>query len=223
MKNIKRPKGPLNILLLGTPGSGKGTQATLLTRRFNLKHIDMGDLLRQRVKGNTYFDKRLSATMDRGEMVPTWFIIHLFFRFIERTGLKRGIITEGNPRKLIEAIDMDSILDWLNRKNTKVIYLKVRISESKKRMSSRRICSRCHFEVSLRLTPNIKKCPKCHGRLIRRKDDNPKTINTRFDIFKRDILPIVRHYKKKRILIEVNGEGPIDKIFKNILKKLRNK
>jgi len=222
MKNIKETK-VVNFFYLGPPGSGKGTQAALLASFLKLKKIDCGGALRQLIKEKGYFAQKISKTMQAGELVPTWLVVNLWFDFLKNTNLNQGIITEGNPRTVLEAEILDDMLFWLGRKNLKVIYLKVRLSEAKKRMLLRRVCQKCNMPVSLYFNPEIKKCPRCQGKLVRRLDDKVSTINNRFKVFEKQVLPAVKYYRKKGNLIEISGEGSIDKIFQETLKKLNLK
>jgi len=223
MKNTKIKKQLLNIFYLGSPGSGKGTQAKLMAQYFHLRKINAGGILRQLAKEKSYFGQKIDKILKTGQMVPTWLVTVLWFNFLRRTRSSEGIIAEGNPRNLLEAKILDEMLKLLGRKNLKVIYLKVSLKEAEQRLLNRRICQKCGEPISLSLEPGLKKCPKCGGLLIRRPDDQPKAIKQRFQIFRKQIIPIIRYYRKKKILIEVNGEGAINKIFKETLTKLKYK
>ena len=127
---------------------------------------------------------------------------------------------EGSPRQLEEAKTLEEVFSWLGRENFKVVYLQTSAKEVTQRLLTRRICSKCGKEFSLNFTPNLKKCSSCGGKLIRRKDDYPKAIKNRMLFFQKKILPVINYFRKKKIVVEVNGEGSVEEIHKRILKKL---
>jgi len=210
----------LNIIFLGRSGSGKGTQAELLMKKFALANIDTGDILRRLTKRKDEFGKTVSGTISQGKLVPIWLVIHCWLDKLLKIPSKKGIIMEGSPRQLEEAKILEEVFSWLGRKNFKVVYLRTSAKEVTQRLLVRRICSKCGKEFSLSFTPNLKKCSHCGGKLIRRKDDNPKAIKNRMIFFQKKILPVINYFRKKKIVVEVNGEGSVEQIHKRILKRL---
>lgn len=213
----------LNIIFLGRSGSGKGTQAELLRERFSLVNIDTGDILRTLAKRNDNFGKVVSKVICKGRLVPVWLVVYCWLTKLLKIPSSKGIIMEGSPRQLEEAKILEEVFVWLGRKNFKVIYLEVSEEEGTKRLLRRRICSKCKREFSLMFTPGLKKCIYCGHKLIRRQDDYPRAIKNRMIFFKKNILPVINYFHKKRILIKVNGEGSVKEIHQNILKKLKIK
>ena len=211
---------PLNIIFLGRSGSGKGTQAELLIKRFKLVNIDTGDILRGLTKRKDKFGKTVLETISKGKLVPIWLVTYCWMGQLLKIPSKKGIIMEGSPRLLEEAKILEQVFSWLNRENFKVIYLQTSEKEVTKRLLVRRICSKCGMEFSLSLTPNLKKCSHCGGKLIRRKDDYPKAIKNRMLFFQKKILPVINYFQKKKIVIYVDGEGSVQEIHNRILKKL---
>jgi len=209
-----------NIIFLGRSGSGKGTQAELLMKKFALANIDTGDILRKLTKRNDKFGKIVLKTISHGKLVPIWLVIYCWLDQLLKIPSKKGIIMEGSPRQLEEAKTLEEVFSWLGRENFKVVYLQTSAKEVTQRLLTRRICSRCGKEFSLNFTPNLKKCSSCGGKLIRRKDDYPKAIKNRMLFFQRKILPVINYFRKKKIVIEINGEGSVKEIHKRILKKL---
>lgn len=209
-----------NIIFLGRSGSGKGTQAELLMKKFSLMNIDTGDILRKLAKRKDKFGKTVSQTITHGKLVPIWLVIYCWLDKLLKIPSKKGIIMEGSPRQLEEAKILEEVFSWLGRKNFKVVYLQTSIKEVTQRLLARRICSKCGKEFSLNFTPDLKNCSHCGGKLIRRKDDYPKAIKNRMLFFQKKILPVINYFRKKKIVVEVNGEGSVEQIHKRILKKL---
>ncbi len=209
-----------NIIFLGRSGSGKGTQAELLMKKFALANIDTGDILRKLTKRSDKFGKTVLKTISHGKLVPIWLVIYCWLDQLLKIPSKKGIIMEGSPRQLEEAKTLEEVFSWLGRENFKVVYLQTSAKEVTRRLLTRRICSKCGKEFSLNFTPNLKKCSSCGGKLIRRKDDYPKAIKSRMLFFQKKILPVINYFRKKKIVVEVNGEGSVKEINKIILKKL---
>ncbi|HZI95741.1 MAG TPA: nucleoside monophosphate kinase [Candidatus Paceibacterota bacterium] len=209
-----------NIIFLGRSGSGKGTQAELLMKKFALVNIDTGDILRRLAKKNDKFGKRVLETISHGKLVPIWLVIYCWLDQLLKIPSKKGIIMEGSPRQLEEAKTLEEVFSWLGREDFKVVYLQTSAKEVTQRLLIRRICSKCGKEFSLNFTPNLKNCSHCGGKLIRRKDDNPKAIKNRMLFFQKKILPVINYFRKKKMVIEINGEGSVQEIYKRILKKL---
>ena len=209
-----------NIIFLGRSGSGKGTQAELLMKKFALANIDTGDILRKLTKRSDKFGKTVLKTISHGKLVPIWLVIYCWLDQLLKIPSKKGIIMEGSPRQLEEAKTLEEVFSWLGRENFKVVYLQTSAKEVTQRLLTRRICSKCGKEFSLNFTPNLKKCSSCGCKLIRRKDDYPKAIKNRMLFFQKKILPVINYFRKKKIVVEVNGEGSVEEIHKRILKKL---
>jgi len=210
----------LNIIFLGRSGSGKGTQLALLKKKIFLVEIDTGGLLRRFIKQKGFLSHKTAEVIAEGDLVPCWLVVNLWLKKILNISLDKGVIFEGSPRNLEEAKILDEVLNWLGRKNIKVIYLNVPEKEVIRRLSLRRICSQCGREYSLEFTPGLKKCPVCDGELIRRPDDYPKAIKNRMFYFQKNIIPVINYFRKKKILVEVNGLGPVEEVYQRIMKIL---
>jgi adenylate kinase len=213
------------IILLGPPGSGKGTQAKLLVRKFGLEYFGSGDALRARQKVDDFTSKKLIKVMGRGQLVPSFIISKLWIDKLENFKNKRtleGFVIDGSPRKMIEAKFFDDAIIWYEwQKFAKVILINISKRESINRLTKRRICKKCgrlipwlgHFK-------KLRKCDKCQVPLIIRPDDKLSSINKRWQEFKNEAMQVVNHYKKQRKLIKINGEQSIENVFKDILKSL---
>ncbi len=225
-KNYKlKTKNHLVVIILGPPGSGKGTQAELLVKKFKLEYFGSGDALRRRQKIGDFTAKKLVEVMGRGELIPSFVISKLWIDELERFKQRKkinGFISDGSPRKILEAKLFDEALNWYEwQKKAKVIFINISRKESFNRLTKRRKCKKCG-----RLIPwigkfkSLKKCDKCGGKLIIRADDKPKAIKKRLEEFKKEVIPVINYYKKQGKLIEINGERSIETIFQDILKVL---
>ncbi|MCD6528373.1 nucleoside monophosphate kinase [bacterium] len=217
---------PLVIILLGPPGSGKGTQANLLAEKFKLKHIGSGDVLRVRQKVNDFTGKKLKEVMKRGELAPSFVVVKILGDELEKMKKQskfKGFILDGWTRTIFEASLTDEALNWYEwDKNVKVILINVSKRETINRLTKRRQCKRCG-----RIIPYIgefkklKRCDKCGGELIVRMDDNLEAITQRLKEYKKETIPVINYYKKQKRLIKINGEQTIEEVFKDILKALQ--
>lgn len=219
-------KNSVIIILLGKSGCGKGTQAELLRDKFGLSHVISGDLLRNRAKKKDFTGKKLNETLLSGGLSPTAVIFKLWIDRVERLrntkGIK-GIILDGNPRKIREAYLVDEALDWYEWKNVKAVLIDVSDEEATRRLGKRRVCTNKKCGKIIPFVGHykeIKMCPKCGGRLRYRNDDNPASVKKRLVWFENEVMPIVNYYKKDGRLVKVNGEGTIEDVFKDILKVL---
>ena len=216
---------PLNFVLIGRSGSGKGTQAELLKERFpNLVHIITGDLFRKLGSMDTDTSHTIKKILEAGGLplddIATTLWMHEIAFNVKKD---QGILADGFPRRLAEAKNLDRFLKFLDRKNN-TFYLLIDISrqEAFDRLTKRRICNKCG-----KLIPwvgkfrKLKVCDRCGGELITRLDDNIKAIKNRLDYFDKNVLPVVKYYEKQKKLIKINGEQSIEDVFKDILKILK--
>ena len=214
------------IIILGPPGSGKGTQAKLLVKKFKLECFGSGDALRQRQKIGDFTAKKLVKVMGRGELVPSFVISKLWIDELERLKQRKkinGFILDGSPRKMLEANLFDEALNWYGwQEKAKVIFINISRKESSNRLTKRRQCKKCG-----RLIPwlgefkKLKKCDKCGGELVARADDKLEAIKKRLEEFKKEVISVIKHYKEQGRLIEINGEQSIENVFQDILKALK--
>ena len=216
-------KKPLVIIVLGPPGSGKGTQSKLLAKRFGLKYVGSGDTLRARQKVEDFTGKKLIRVMGRGELAPSFIIVKILGDELEKLKKQskiKGFVLDGWTRIIFEAILTDEALNWYDwDKNVKVILLKISQKESFNRLTKRRQCLKCGRLIPwLGKFKKLKKCDKCGGKLITRPDDKLESIKKRLEEFKNQTIPAINYYKKRGRLIKINGGQSIEKVFKDILK-----
>ena len=219
MKNKK----PLNILLLGLSGSGKGTQAKLLAEKYNLKHLQTGEILRNIAKSGSEFGKRIAEVINRGEFVPYQWILEIAREEIRKLDENQGVVFEGFSRKLPEVKELYKILAKYNRKLDYVFLINISDKEAIRRLSKRRICKKCHrlFIVGVTINENETKCPDCGGEIYRRSDDTLEGIKKRLAEFKKETQPVIEFFKERGDLIVINGEQSIEEVFKEIVGQIK--
>jgi len=225
-ENMKPYKKPKIFIVLGPPGSGKGTQAEFLVKKFKLESFGSGVALRERQKRGDFTGKKIGEVMERGEWIPESVISKLWMDKLEKFKQKRkfnGLVYDGGPRRMLEAELFDIALKWYEwQKNVKVIFINISKEESLNRLTKRRQCKKCG-----RLIPwigkfkELKKCDRCGGQLMVRADDKPKAILKRLEEFKKHTIPVIKYHKKQGRLIEINGEQSIKDVFKDILKAIQ--
>ncbi len=213
----------MNLIILGPPGSGKGTQAEFLAEKFNLFHIDIGLALRQTAKGKTALGKKVAHVINaKHELVSDEIVFSVLSEELKKIPFQSGIILDGAPRRVDQIDEIEKAFSKIGRKINKVIYLKISDRESVKRISRRYQCSRClaRFVLGKDIKNPRYGCPVCAGKVQRREDDTPAGIKKRLKIYRSETTPVIRYFRKKRILLEINGGKEIDEIFKTLAKKL---
>lgn len=223
---MKHSKNQRVIIILGPPGSGKGTQAKLLCKKFNLEYVGSGDILRARQKINDFTGKKLIRVMGRGELAPSFVIVKIFGDTLEkfkRRSKINGFVLDGWTRIIYEAILADEALNWYEwDKNIKVFLINISSKESFDRLTKRRQCKKCGKLIPwIGKFKKLKKCDKCGGKLITRPDDKIESIKKRLEEYKNQTIPSINYYKRQGRMIKINGEQSIEDVFKDILRALR--
>ena len=205
----------MKIILLGAPGSGKGTQGDLVTKTYGYPRISTGDLLREAVSLGTALGQEAKAIMERGDLVEDDLVIKMVEERITKPDCAGGYILDGFPRTINQARKLDSI-DQNHREVVIEIYLPDQVVVD--RLSARRICSNCGTIYNL--LSNIPEaenvCDVCSGKLIRRDDDMPEVIQDRLKVYHEQTEPLVDYYKAKTNYYQINGEGIIEDIFARV-------
>jgi len=207
-----------NIILLGPQGSGKGTQAKLLANKFELEHIETGDALRKMKKESTELGRKVAQIIDKGRLVSSALIMEIIGDKIMTILRDKGIIFDGVPRALDQAKSLENILEKNGRHITHVFFVQISEKETINRLSKRYICNKCGkiFIIKRDNVNKLEKCSKCGGNIIRRKDDTPKGIKQRLALYQERTFPVAEYYREKQILIEINGEQSVEKVFNDI-------
>jgi len=208
----------LRIVLLGPPGSGKGTQTERLCAELGFTKISTGDLLREAVRNDTPLGAKAKGYMDAGKLVPNELVVDLVKERLKV--VKGGVILDGFPRSLEQAQLLDKIA-----KVDLVIDIAVNEENLVKRLTMRRTCKDCSGVYHLQYNPpkHEDKCDKCHGPLYQRTDDTEKTVRERLKVYKESTLPLTKYYKDRGILKQVDGEGDISVVYQRILKAIKSK
>lgn len=212
----------MNIILLGAPGSGKGTQAEMLSQTYGMPHISTGDILREEVMKGASLGEKVKVYMNKGELVPDELVIEILKNRLQEPDCKEGFILDGFPRTLKQAKALDKILSEISLEIDAVLYIDVADEEIIRRLSLRRTCKLCGRVYNLYYNPpkHDEKCDICGGELFIRNDDKPEVLKRRLKVFNEETKPLIDYYKEKRLLVRINGMGPIDQVFHQIVKKL---
>jgi len=211
----------VQLVMLGPPGAGKGTQAKRLAERLGVPHISTGDILRGAAAAGTPLGKRASRYMDDGALVPDSVMVGLVEERLAQPDAGRGFILDGFPRTVAQAEALDGMLSRGGRRLDAVVQVAVPQDELVRRLAGRRVCGDCGmlFQVALDQSPNGR-CDSCGGPLLQRDDDREETVGRRLAVYERETAPLVGHYRAKGLLREVVGTGSRDEVFQRIAGEL---
>jgi adenylate kinase len=212
----------MNIILLGPPGAGKGTQAKMLIDKYRMPQISTGDILRAAVKEGTPLGKEAKSFMDKGQLVPDSVVIGIVEERIQQPDCQRGYMLDGFPRTVPQAEALDEMLRKRKSKIDHVVSVEVARDELVKRLTGRRTCRECGegFHIHSKPPKKAEKCDKCGGELYQRDDDNEKTVTARLQVYEKQTFPLIEYYKKQGKLKPVDGLGEMKTIFERITKVL---
>ena len=202
----------MNIVLLGAPGAGKGTQAAKLVEEFATPHISTGDILRAAVKNQTELGKKAKGYMDAGDLVPDGLIIDLMDERLREPDCEKGFILDGFPRTTAQAVALDDMLARLERPLDAALLVDVDPEVIIKRLTERRCCKECGYIG----TAADATCPKCDGEMYQRDDDNEATVRNRLDVYAKSTSPLIDYYKGKGLLKSVDGDRPVDTVYADV-------
>ena len=202
----------MNIVLLGAPGAGKGTQAQKLVEDYGFAHISTGDLLRAAVKAGTKLGVKAKSYMDEGKLVPDKLVVDLVTERLADDDTLKGFILDGFPRNTAQAVTLDSALSEMGRNLDAALLVDVKAEVIVKRLSSRRTCRDCGYTAPA----GVDKCPACGGEMYQRDDDKPETIQKRLDVYETQTSPLVEYYRGKGLLKVVDGDRPVEDVYKDV-------
>ena len=202
----------MNIVLLGAPGAGKGTQAQKLVEEFGVAHISTGDLLRAAVKAGTKLGVKAKEYMDAGQLVPDKLVVDLVKERLAADDAKKGVILDGFPRNTAQAVTLDSALADMGLSLDAALLVDVKAEVIVERLSSRRTCRDCGYTAPA----GVDVCPSCGGEMYQRDDDKPETIQNRLNVYESQTAPLVEYYKGKGLLKVVDGDRPVDDVYADV-------
>ena len=207
----------MNLVLIGAPAAGKGTQAARLVKHYNIAHISTGDMLREEVAQGSELGKEVKSIMDAGALVSDELIISIVKERIKKDDCKNGFILDGFPRTVVQAEKLDEMVTLDD-----VVYISAPDEVMLERLTARQSCPKCGATYNkLFLAPKVAgKCDVCATELTQRKDDTVEAGRTRIETFHKQSMPLVGYYGNKGILIEVDGTQEIDDITVQIVKGL---
>lgn len=217
----------MNIVLMGLPGAGKGTQADKIVEKYDIPHISTGDMFRAAISNGTELGLEAKSYMDKGALVPDEVTIGIVRERLSQPDCDQGFLLDGFPRTIEQAEELDNILSALGKSVEHVINIEVAKEELVKRLTGRRICKVCGSSYHLIFNPPQEegKCDKDGGELYQRADDNPETVNNRLEVNIKQSQPLLDFYKAKNVLTDIDGQKDINVVFADVdalLKSSRN-
>lgn len=208
----------MNIIFMGPPGAGKGTQSEKIIETYKIPHISTGDMFRAAIKNETALGLEAKSYMDAGKLVPDELTVGIVRERLLENDCKNGFLFDGFPRTINQAIALDEMLVKMNKKIDIVINIDVPFNVLLERLVSRRMCKNCGTSYHLEFKPPkiAEICDKCGGQLYQRSDDNEESATVRLKTYTDETKPLIDFYLKQGILKEVNGLQAVDDVFKDI-------
>ena len=208
----------MRTVLLGAPGSGKGTQGVVLAKQYKIPQISTGDLLRAAVNAGSALGKEAKSAMDAGALVSDDIVIGLIRERISQQDAQQGYILDGFPRNIPQAEALDQMLSQLQQPLQGVVLLDVPFEELMQRLTGRRTCKDCGAIYNMHLSPSKVEghCDNCNGELFQRADDNEDTIGNRLNVYQEQTAPLVDYYQQQQKLHSITGTGDVGNITKMV-------
>lgn len=208
----------MNIIVMGLPGAGKGTQADSIVEKYDTPHISTGDMFRAAISEGTELGVKAKSYMDQGALVPDEVTIGIVRERLSKPDCDKGFLLDGFPRTVPQAEALDQILTDMNRKIEYVLNIDVDPEELVKRLTGRRICKVCGTSYHLIFNPPKVEgiCDKDNGELYQREDDNPETVKSRLEVNMTQTAPLLAFYNEKNVLANINGQQDIKEVFKEL-------
>ena len=215
----------MNVILLGPPGAGKGTQATTIVKEYRIPHISTGDIFRENIKNGTELGKKAQEYMNQGELVPDDLVIEIATDRLAREDCHQGFLLDGFPRTVHQAEELDGFLEGRGDKVHHVLNISVAKEELIRRLIGRRVCKNCgatyHIETMKPKVDGV--CDVCGGELVQRADDNRETVENRIDVYEQQTMPLIDYYEKAGVLVHIDGSLGLENVFTKIREVLGEK
>ena len=208
----------MRLVLLGPPGAGKGSLASLVQRRLGVRHVSTGDIFRQEIARRSVLGRRVHGYVTSGRLVPDALVVKVMAARISTAQLDRGLVLDGFPRTQGQAAGLDRVLKRLGRPLDGAVYLAAPLALLVRRLAGRRVCPRCgaNYHVRTMKPERPGQCDRCETRLIIRKDDEPETIKKRLAIDQAASKPLLAYYRRRGVLYRIDGAGRLDKVFERV-------
>ncbi|MGG3737180.1 adenylate kinase [Aeribacillus pallidus] len=208
----------MNLVLMGLPGAGKGTQAEKIVEEYGIPHISTGDMFRAAIKEGTELGLKAKSFMDKGELVPDEVTIGIVRERLSKDDCQKGFLLDGFPRTVAQAEALENMLQELNKSIDYVLHIDVDKEILMERLTGRRICKECGATYHLVFNPPTNEgiCDRCGGELYQRADDNEETVQNRLDVNIKQMQPLLDFYQEKGYLRTINGQQEIDKVFADV-------
>ncbi|CAD2071820.1 adenylate kinase [Jeotgalicoccus coquinae] len=208
----------MNIIIMGLPGAGKGTQAAKIIKKYSIPHISTGDMFRLAIKNETDLGRQAKAFMDQGELVPDEVTVGIVKERLSQSDAKDGFLLDGFPRTVEQAEALNNIMSELGTQIDKTIYVEVPEEELMNRLTGRRICETCGATYHLVFNPPKTEgiCDLDGGKLYQREDDNPETVQNRLEVNIKQTAPLLDFYKGLGVLATVDGSKDIEEVFEEV-------
>jgi adenylate kinase len=213
----------MNLILLGPPGAGKGTQAKILSKSFDIPQISTGEILRGAVKEQTPMGIKAKSFMDEGALVPDEVVVGIVEERLAKADCAKGFILDGFPRTVTQADALKNTLAGLGKTIEHVVSIEVDKEELLGRITGRRTCKLCGkgYHVSFDPPKQVGKCDECGGELFQRDDDKEETMRNRLDVYENQTAPLITYYSHESLLRSISGTGSIEDIQRNILSGIK--
>lgn len=215
----------MKLIILGAPGSGKGTTATVLREKYSLAHISTGDIFRANIKNGTPLGVEAKSYIDKGALVPDSVTIRMVEDRLAQDDTKNGYILDGFPRTLAQAQALDEILAKSGSSIDAVLSIVVDDEIIKDRVSSRRVCEKCGASYNVRFKPTKVEgvCDECGGKVVQRADDTAETVAARLETYYKNTKPLIDFYEKRGLIVEGNNDKSSEDCLKQIEEGLKSK
>ena len=212
----------MNLILLGPPGAGKGTQATRIVEKYKVPHISTGDIFRENIKNTTPLGQKAQEYMTKGELVPDQLVVDIALDRLGKDDCKNGFLLDGFPRTVFQADALDKFLKDKGKGIDLVINIEVEDKMLIERLDARRVCPTCAATYNVIGMPPKKEgiCDKCNDTLIQRKDDKKETVGNRIKVYHEQTSPLIDYYKEKGLIKDFDGMLGADALFDEIVKAI---
>lgn len=209
----------MNLILLGPPGAGKGTQAAKIIEKYNIPHISTGDIFRENIKNGTELGKKAQEYMNAGQLVPDELVVEIATDRLTKDDCKDGFLLDGFPRTVFQAEALDKFLAERGSRIDNVLDIDVNREELMIRLTGRRVCSKCGASFHIVNIPPKQEsiCDVCGAELIQRKDDNEETAANRIEVYNKETKPLIDYYEKAGNISHIDGTTGLENVFNAIV------